>query len=103
MVEKGTLLGGEQPIPKSIEDIDELKKTITELIEGCGVPMPIRNKQELSNVFPFGTPLKCRVQGKDTSIHDIIKDLDDRAFPLNNPGDVATALASKCDVFPEEK
>jgi hypothetical protein len=103
MAEKGTQLGGEQPIPGNIVDIDEMKRTITGLIEGCGVPLPIRSKQELANVFPFGTPMKCRVDGKEMPIHDIIKKLDDRDFPINNYGDVATLLTSKCDVFPVEK
>jgi hypothetical protein len=103
MAEKGTLLGGEEPISRNIEDIEELKKTITEQIETCGVPFPIRSKQELANIYPYGTPLKCRVQGRDRSIHDIIKDLDDRDFPINNVGDVATLLTGKCDVIPMEK
>jgi hypothetical protein len=98
MAEKGSLLGGEQPMPKNIDDIDEMKKTINEQITACGVEFPIRNKRDLANIYPFGTPMKCRVQGKERSIHDIINDLDDRDFPLNNPGDVATLIASRCDV-----
>jgi hypothetical protein len=103
MAEKGTLLGGEEPIPRNIEDIDEMKRTITTQIESCGVAFPIRNKNDLANIYPYGTPMKCRVGGVEKSIHDIIKDLDDRNFPINNPGDVATLLMSKCDVFPAEK
>jgi hypothetical protein len=103
MAEKGTQLGGEQPIPSNIVDIDMMKKTITEQIESCGVAFPIRNKRDLANIYPYGTPMKCRVGGAEKSIHDIIRDLDDRNFPINNAGDVATLLTSKCDVFPAEK
>jgi hypothetical protein len=103
MAEKGTQLGGEQPIPRNIVDIDDMKKTITEQIEACGVPFPISNKNDLANIYPYGTPMKCRVGGAERSIHDIIKDLDDRDFPLNTAGDVATLLTSKCDVFPKEE
>jgi hypothetical protein len=71
-------------MPKNIDDIDEMKKTINEQITACGVAFPIRNKRDLANIYPFGTPMKCRVQGKERSIHDIINDLDDRDFPLNN-------------------
>jgi hypothetical protein len=103
MAEKGTQLGGEQPIPSNIVEIDEMKKTITEQIAACGVAYPIRNKKDLANIYPYGTPMKCRVGGAEKSIHDIITNLDDRDFPLNNPGDVATLLTSKCDVYPTEK
>jgi hypothetical protein len=103
MAERGTQLGGEQPMSRNIEYIDEMKRTINEQIKLCGVGFPIRNKKELANIYPFGTPMKCRVGGSEKSIHDIIKDLDDRDFPLNNAGDVATLLTSKCDVYPAEK
>lgn len=100
MAERGTQLGGEQPIPQNIENIDEMKRDITEKLEACGVKFPIRSKRELSDIFPFGTPMKCSYRGKDRSIHDIIKDLSDSDFPVNNAGDVATLLTSKCDVIP---
>ncbi len=103
MAEKGTQLGGEQPIPRNIEDIDDMKRIITEQMQTCGVPFPIRSKQELANIYPFGTPMKCRIQGKETSVHDIIKNLDDRDFPINNAGDVATLLMSRCDVTSKEE
>ncbi len=103
MAEKGTQLGGEQPIPRNIVDIDDMKKTITEQMESCGVAFPIRSKKDLANIYPFGTPMKCRVGGVEKSIHDIIKDLDDRNFPINNVGDAATLLTSKCDVYSPKK
>jgi hypothetical protein len=103
MAEKGTQLGGEQPMPENIADIEEMKTTITEQMESCGVAFPIRNKKDLANIYPYGTPMKCRVGGVEKSIHDIIKGLDDRDFPINNPGDAATLLASKCDVYSAEK
>jgi len=103
MAEKGTQLGGEQPIPSNILDIELMKKTITEQMETCGVAFPIRNKKDLASIYPFGTPMKCRVGGVEKSIHDIIKELDDRSFPINNAGDAATLLMSKCDVYPPGK
>jgi hypothetical protein len=103
MAEKGTQLGGEQPIPSNIVDIDEMKMNITEQIELSGVKFPIHNKKDLANIYPFGTPMKCRVGGTEKSIHDIIKDLDDRNFPIKNVGEMATLLTSKCDVYSAEK
>jgi hypothetical protein len=103
MAEKGTQLGGEQPIPRNIVDIDDMKKTITEQMTSCGVAFPIRSKRDLATIYPLGTPMKCRVGGVEKSVHDIIKDLDDRNFPVNNAGDLATLLTSKCDVYPTEK
>lgn len=103
MAEKGTQLGGEQPIPSNIVDIDDMKKTITEQMLSCGVAFPIRSKKDLAGIYPYGTPMKCRVGGVEKSIHDIIKDLDDRNFPINNVGDAAMLLTSKCDVYPAKK
>jgi hypothetical protein len=103
MAEKGTQLGGEQPIPSNIVEIDDMKRTITEQLASCGVAFPIRNKNDLATIYPYGTPMKCRVGGAVKSIHDIIKGLDDRDFPINNAGDVATLLMSKCDVYSAEK
>lgn len=103
MAEKGTQIGGEQPMPENIADIEEMKMTITAQMESCGIAFPIRTKKDLANIYPFGTPMKCRVGGVDKSIHDIIKDLDDRNFPINNVGEVATLLTSKCDVYPAKK
>ena len=80
-----------------------MKKNITEQMKSCGVAFPIRSKKDLANIYPYGTPMKCRVGGIEKSIHDIIKDLDDRNFPINSAGDVATLLTSKCDVFPAGK
>jgi hypothetical protein len=101
--ESTELLGAPTGIPAGIEQIDEMKATIVKQLMDCGVKFPINNKRELADIYPFGTPMKCRVQGKEMSIHDIIKDLDDRNFPLNNVGDVATLLTSKCDVTSTEK
>lgn len=98
MAERGTLLGGEQPIPKNIEDIDAMKVRITEQLEACSVKFPISSKRQLSDIYPFGTPMRCMYRGKETSLHDIIKDLSDADFPINSAGDAATLLTSRCEV-----
>jgi hypothetical protein len=102
MAERGTLLGGEEPIPRNIEDIDLMKVRITEQLEACGVGFPIRSKRELSDIYPKGTPIMCRYKGKETSIHDIIGELSDSDFPIRTAGDVATLLTNRCEVFPEK-
>jgi hypothetical protein len=103
MAEKGTQLGEEQSMPKNIDDIDDMKRTITEQMTSCGVAFPIRTKNDLANIYPFGTPMKCRVGVIEKSIHDIIKDLGDRDFPINSVGDAATLLTSKCDIYSAKK
>jgi hypothetical protein len=98
--ESTTLLGAPTGVPEGIEEIDEMKATIVRQLTECGVKFPISNKRELADIYPFGTPIKCKYQGRDTSIHDIIRDLSDSDFPINNPGDAATLLTSKCDITP---
>jgi hypothetical protein len=99
--ESTTLLGAPSGTPAGIEDIDEMKATIVDKLTSCGVPFPIKSKGDFANIFPFGTPIKCRYKGNDTSIHDIIRDLNDSDFPINNAGDAATLLTSRCEVTPK--
>ncbi|MGA9142084.1 MAG: MTH865 family protein [Methanocella sp.] len=96
--ESTTLLGAPSGTPEGIEAIDEMKATIVEKLTSCGVSFPIKNKSDFADIFPFGTPIKCQYKGKATSIHDIIKDMNDRDFPINSPGDAATLLTSRCEV-----
>lgn len=96
--ESTTLLGAPTGVPAGIESIDEMKAWIVDKLTSCGVPFPIRSKADFLNIFPFGTPIKCNYLGKETSIHDIIKGLSDSDFPINNAGDAATLLTSKCEV-----
>ncbi|OPY28820.1 MAG: MTH865-like family protein [Methanocella sp. PtaU1.Bin125] len=98
--ESTTLLGAPAGTPEGIEEIDEMKATIVRQLTECGVKFPINSKRELSDIYPFGTPIKCRYRGRDTSIHDIIKDLSDSDFPIKNAGDAATLLASRCEITP---
>jgi hypothetical protein len=98
MAERGTLIGGEEPIQQNIEDVDQMKSTIVRQLTECGVKFPISSKRELADIYPFGTPLKCSYKGKETSIHDIVRDLNDSDFPINTPGDAATLLTSRCEI-----
>jgi hypothetical protein len=101
--ESTELLGAPTGIAESIEKIDEMKATIVRQLTECGVKFPINNKRELADIYPFGTPLKCSYKGKDTSLHDIVRDLNDSDFPINNPGDAATLLVSRCDISSRTK
>jgi hypothetical protein len=96
--ESTTLLGAPSGTPEGIADIDAMKAKIVELLEGCSIQFPIKNKREFADIFPFGTPIKCNYKGKATSIHDIIRDMSDGDFPINSAGDAATILVGRCDV-----
>lgn len=96
MSERSTTLMGEEPAPKRIEDIEVLKSTIVEQMTACGIKFPIRTREELSNIYPKGTPLMCMYKGKETSIHDLISKIDSRVFPIKSAGDAAAALVSMC-------
>lgn len=95
------LYGAPSGIPEGIKEIDEMKAKIVNQLVSCGVRFPIMDRNALAEVYPFGTPIKCRYQGRDTSIHDLIKDLKDSDFPIKTPGDVATLLTSRCEVKPK--
>jgi|AGTN01.1.fsa_nt_gi Uncharacterized protein conserved in archaea len=92
------LYGAPSGIPEGIKEIDEMKAKIVDQLVSCGVRFPIRNRSELAEIYPMGTPIKCRYQGRDTSIHDIIKDLKDSDFPIKTPGDAASLLTGQCEV-----
>lgn len=98
MTERSTTLMGEEPASKTIEDIDVMKATIVEQLTACGVSFPIKTKEELGRIYPKGTPIKCMYNGKETSIHELIDRIDSKIFPLQNPGDTATALVSQCQI-----
>ena len=98
MTERSTMLMGEEPAPKSIEDIDAMKAAIVEQLMACGVSFPIRSKSELNRIYPKGTPIKCMYNGKETSIHDLIPKIDSSKFPIRSAGDAAEALLSLCQI-----
>ena len=98
MPENPSILGAPTGTPEELQHIDEMKATIVDQLVSCGVKFPIENKQQLMDIYPWGTPIKCRYQGKETSIHDLIPKIDERMFPLLSPGDAAAALLSQCEV-----
>jgi hypothetical protein len=99
MVEKSTMIMGEEPSPEEIAELDNLKIQIVEQLRGADVKFPIRNKDELARIYPKGTTISCTYKGKRISIHDLIPLIDDRVFPLENAGDTATALVSSCQLM----
>jgi hypothetical protein len=96
--EGAELLGSPTGVPSEIAHIDEMKAWIVDKLVSCGVSFPIENKAQFLDIFPFGTPLKCVYNGKETHIHDIIRDLNDNDFPIKTAGDAATVLIGKCEV-----
>ena len=73
-----------------------MKVTIVSQMEGAGVKFPINNKEELLMVFPKPTPMGCSYRGKTMTMFELISHLNDSDFPINNAGDVATILTTRC-------
>lgn len=89
---------GEEPSDKEIEELDKLKVDIVEQLRAADVKFPIKTKGDLANIYPKGTRKSCMYKGREVSLHDLINNIDDRAFPLENAGDTATALVSSCQM-----
>jgi hypothetical protein len=98
MAEKSSVILGEEPAPKEIEDIEALKIAIVEQLRDADVQFPIKNKGQLANIYPKGTRKSCIYKGKTVSLHDLIPMLDEKDFPINSAGDAAGVLLSKCDL-----
>lgn len=98
MAEKSTTMLGEEPSSRDIEELDKLKVGIVEQLRAADVKFPIKTKEDLANIYPKGTQKACNYRGHEVSIHELIKFIDDRAFPLQNAGDTASALVSSCQL-----
>ncbi len=98
MTEKSTTMLGEEPSPQDIEALAKLKVDIVEQLRAADVKFPIKSRADLENIYPKGTRKSCMYKGQDVSLHDMISNIDDRAFPLENAGDTATALVSSCQM-----
>ena len=98
MAEKSSIILGEEPAPKEIEDIEMLKMAIVEQLRDANVQFPIKDKAQLADIYPKGTRKSCIYKGKTLSLHDMIPMLDNSDFPINSAGDAATVLLSKCDL-----
>ena len=97
MAERPGILGS-LGAPKDIEELDQLKSDIVEQLRAADVRFPIKTKEDLANIYPKGTPKSCVYKGMEVSLHDLIKNIDERVFPLENAGDTATALVSSCQM-----
>lgn len=98
MVEKSSILYGEEPSPRDIEELDTMKVAIVEQLRAADVKFPIKTKDDLARIYPKGTQKSCMYRGKEVSIHDLIPLIDDSYFPLKNAGDTAAALTSTCSL-----
>jgi len=98
MAEKDPSLMGSLGTPEDIEEMERLKSNIVEQLNDADVRFPIKSKADLANIYPKGTPKSCKYKGREVSIHDLIPKIDERAFPLRNAGDTATALVSSCQL-----
>ncbi len=84
------------PGASGIKELDMMKVQIVEMIEGAGVRFPIRNQDELLKVFPKSTPIGCSYKGNRMTMYDLIRHLDRSDFPIDNAGDLATILTTRC-------
>ena len=84
MAEKSSTILGEEPAPEEIENMEALKIAIVEQLKEADVKFPIKNKGELSAIYPKGTRKSCKYKGKTISLHDIIPQLDAGDFPINS-------------------
>lgn len=98
MAERGTVITGEEPSPREIEEVEALKVDIVEQLRAADVRFPIENMDRMRTIYPPGTPKTCKYLGKNVSIHDLINNLSDRDFPIKTPGDAAIALTRGCEI-----
>jgi hypothetical protein len=98
MADEKDILLGSLGSPLDIQDIDALKSAIVEQLIAAKVPFPIKDKRQLEDIYPRGTPKSCKFRGREISIHDLIPLLNDADFPLETPGDAAIALTSRCEL-----
>lgn len=84
------------PGAKGIKELDMLKVTIVEMVEGADIKFPIRNGDELLKVFPKSTPMGCSYKGNTMTMYDLVMHLDKSDYPIKNAGDLATLLTTRC-------
>lgn len=96
MAEKSSIMLGEEPSPRDIEEIDAMKVAIVEQLREAEVKFPIKTKDDLARIYPKGTRKSCSYKGKDISIHELIPMIDQSFFPIESAGDAAAALTSVC-------
>lgn len=84
------------PGGSAIKELDSMKVSIVEQLEGANVSFPIKNKEELLKIFPKPTPMGCSYKGRTLTMYDLITHLSPSDFPIKNAGDVATLLTTRC-------
>jgi hypothetical protein len=52
------------------------------MLKDAAVKFPVKDKNELTNLFPPGTKMACRVGGKETHFDELAETLDTDDFPL---------------------
>ncbi len=91
-------LAHEEPTQGAIGEIEELKMEIVEMLKDAAVKFPVKNVNELKNLFPPGTKMACRVGGKETHFDELAETLDTGDFPLEDASAVASAILSRCSI-----
>ena len=89
-------LAHDAPTQGAIGDIEELKIEIVEMMKDAAVKFPVKNKNELKNLFPPGTKMACRVGGKETHFDELAETLNTEDFPLEDAPAVASKILSRC-------
>jgi len=84
------------PGDSAIKELEMMKVTIVSQMQGAGVKFPIKSKADLLKIFPKATPMGCSFRGKTMTMFDLITHLNDSDFPINNAGDVAALLTTRC-------
>jgi len=91
-------LAHDAPTQGAIGEIEELKVEIVEMLKDAAVKFPVKNKDELKNLFPPGTKMACRVGGKETHFDELAEALDTDDFPLEDASAVASKILSRCSI-----
>ncbi|MEA1870107.1 MAG: MTH865 family protein [Euryarchaeota archaeon] len=88
----------EDATQKAIDEIEELKIEIVEMLKDAAVEFPVKNVNELKNLFPAGTMMACRVGGKETHFDQLAETLGPDDFPLEDAPAVASKILSRCSI-----
>jgi hypothetical protein len=88
----------EEATQDTIGEIEELKVEIVEMLKDAAVKFPVKDKNELKNLFPPGTKMACRVGGKETHFDELAETLDTDDFPLKSASAVASKILSRCSL-----
>jgi hypothetical protein len=91
-------LAHDAPTQGAIGEIEELKVEIVEMLKDAAVKFPVKNTDELKNLFPPGTKMACRVGGKETHFDELAEALDTDDFPLEDASAVASKILSRCSI-----